>query len=545
MQEIGSKEREAILKTIEPIIRNREVVATCAYGSQVAGYATAESDYDVIIVVKPFAQRVRYYYLKEETECAALAVDPRSFKNDCLKSSLGEFVSGRLLNPYQALSGAEYLKENEIAYKKRVILEALAEAYAEYLEFACEVSFPLNYFLFEKLRKRAAIYPPVVYSYAQTYGDELLESNLASSLAGFRSAASELSNAGMILFDTRTDSIRIPTQAFKGGLSARIEAAANYTRMSIAQYAVHGYAGRVRPVVVGKEVMSKISRSRKFSRLPDRISNPKKSWKISSGMLFISSSDWISDLVQSLGLDESSCRFKENSLGEFYNTASFYTLSDKDKILPIAVKRFQDFKGMKWNILNVWSLRNAKFTANPMERLSREYRAIREFRKFRLKTPEVLAVFLPQKILVTKFIAGQDLSRSETAYLEGATEDLSPLTRFGKSLAILHNNDYCMGDTKPSNVILSDSELYFTDLEQALPGGNRVWDVAEFIYYSVRFTLKEDRVRKMVNAFVSGYTSVAEDPSVVDRVLELRYRAPFQAFIAPNVLSALKNDLPH
>jgi tRNA A-37 threonylcarbamoyl transferase component Bud32/predicted nucleotidyltransferase len=545
MRELDSKEKDAILKTIDPVVKNREVVAIGAYGSQVAGYATPESDYDVIVVARPFAQRVRYYYLKNEAECAALLVDPHSFRNDCSKSSLGEFVSGRLLNPYESLSGAEFLKENEIAYKKRVILEALSEAYAEYLEFACEISFPLKYFLFEKLRKRAAIYPPVVYSYARTYGDSLLESNLDGSMPGFRSAASELAEEGIVTYDAKTDAIQIPSQGFKGGLSARLEAMASFTRKSIAQYAVHGYAGRVRPVVVGREVISKISRSKKFSKLPERISDSKKSWKISSGMLFISSSDWTADLVQSLGLDESSCKVKENSMGEFYNTASFYTLSDDKKRFSIAVKRFQDLNSVKWNILNVWSLRNAKFTANPMERLSREYRAIHEFRKFRLKTPDVIAVFLPQKMLVTKFVSGEDLSKIESSYLDGVSEDILPLSKFGKALATLHNNEYCMGDTKPSNVILSDSDLYFCDLEQAIPDGNKVWDVAEFIYYSVRFTLKEERARKMVNAFVSGYTSMAEDPRVVERVLELRYRAPFQAFIAPNVLSALKSDLPH
>jgi hypothetical protein len=102
-----------------------------------------------------------------------------------------------------------------------------------------------------------------------------------------------------------------------------------------------------------------------------------------------------------------------------------------------------------------------------------------------------------------------------------------------------------MGDTKPSNAILSDedSKIYFTDLEQAQPEGNKTWDVAEFIYYSVRFTLKEDRARKLVNSFVQGYLSKAEDPSILESSATLRYTAPFQAFIAPNVLSAVKRDL--
>ena len=67
--------------------------------------------------------------------------------------------------------------------------------------------------------------------------------------------------------------------------------------------------------------------------------------------------------------------------------------------------------------------------------------------------------------------------------------------------------------------------------------------MSEFIYYSVRLTLKEEKARKLVNSFVEGYSSVAEDTSVVRKSGSFRYRAPFQAFISPNIMNALRNDL--
>ena len=544
MRELSGSEVDAIKSTIEPITAKREIVALCAYGSQVAGYATKESDYDLVLVVKPFTQRIKYYYLNGKTECSALAVDPKSFENDCGKSALGEFVSGRLLSAYYPIVGEAYLKQNEVAFKKRVILEGLSEAYAENSQFTTEIIFPLKYFLFEKLRKRAAIYPPVVYSYCKTYGESLRESNLEQSLAGFREAAKELMHEGLIDFNEKNSSISIPLNKFHQGLSARIEAAASYTNKSLRQYAVHGYAGRVTPNVVGKEVISKISRSRRSGKLPDYILNPKESWSIPSGKLFATSHEWLSDLIEYLELDKSTCKVTRKSLGEFYNSAGFYTLADKERTVRVAVKRYQDVKGMKWGVLNLWSLKNANFTTNPMERIFREYRASRELKKFGLYTTEVLAVFLDQKMLVTKFIEGKDLSNLESDYFNGDTEDLAPFVEFGKELATMHNNGYCMGDTKPSNAIMSeDSKLYFTDLEQAQQGGNKSWDVAEFIYYSIRFTLKEDRARKLVSSFVQGYDSVAKDKGVIKKSGSFRYRAPFQAFIAPNVLNAIRKDL--
>ncbi len=545
MRELNSSELDAIAKTLQPITSNKEVVALCAYGSQVAGYATEESDYDIILVAKPFTQRIKYYYLHGETQCSALVVEPKSFENDCRKSTLGEFVSGRLLNSYYPIAGKSYLGENEREFKKNVILEGLSEAYAEYSEFASEIIFPLRYFLFEKLRKRAAIYPPVIYSYSRTYGEKLIEDNLASSLEGFRVAAKELMNEGVIEYDEENDSITSPLMKFHAGLKAQIEVLASYTNKSLRQYAVHGYAGRVRPNVVGREVIAKISRSRKSEKLPPEILNPQRLWELPSGKLFLSSHDWLSDLISLLGMDRQTCKVANKPLGEFYNSAGIYSLEDSRARETVVIKRYQDVKGFKWGVLNLWSLKNANFTVDPTERIYREYRGSRDLRKFGLHTPRVVAVFLDQKILATCFIPGKDLSTLESDYFNGDTKDLSPFEKFGRALATLHNNGYCLGDTKPSNAILSEqkSEIYFTDLEQAVPDGNKVWDVAEFVYYSARFTLKEEEARLLINSFLEGYASLASDKDVINKCNSLRYRAPFQAFIAPNVMSAIRKDL--
>jgi tRNA A-37 threonylcarbamoyl transferase component Bud32 len=546
LRDLSPSEIENVSKTIEHLTLKKEIIAMCAYGSQVASYATKSSDYDVMLVMKPFTQRIKYFYLKGEADCSVLVVDPKALENDCRKSTFGEFVSGRLLNVYSPITGKSYLRENEVAYKKRVIIEGLSEAVANYSQFACEIIFPLRYFLFEKLRKRAAIYPPVVYSYSKTYSDELLGENLEASLEGFKKAAERLQAENVISFDRESDNIRLLPKNFHGGFSAKVEAAASFTSKSLKQYAVHGYAGRVRPDVVGREVMSKISRSRRTGKLPDRIKSPEKEWSIPSGKLFVSSKDWLKDLIEHLGLDEKSCRVSKSSIGEISNAAGIYNLEDNQgKHFSIAVKRFKDVKGMKWGVLNLWSLKNANFIVNPAERLFREYRASHELRRFGLSTPEFIAVFLSQGMGVTKFVRGPDLSKIESAYLDGRSEELDPIFAFGRDLAIMHNRGYCMGDTKPSNAIhcIDDSKIYFVDLEQSHPEGNRTWDLAEFIYYSVRFTLREDRARKLVASFVQGYLSKGSDPRIVQETAALRYRAPFQPFIAPNVLNALKQDL--
>ena len=68
MRSLNPIEIENIQSTIAPLTSKKDIVALCAYGSHIADYATEKSDYDVIIVLKPFNQRVKYYYLKGETE---------------------------------------------------------------------------------------------------------------------------------------------------------------------------------------------------------------------------------------------------------------------------------------------------------------------------------------------------------------------------------------------------------------------------------------------------------------------------------------------
>ncbi len=545
MRLLSSNEKQAVSVTLKPLLKDKDVIAYCVYGSQIAGYPTERSDYDVIIVAESFHQKIKYYYLKDETRCSALVVASKSFEGDCTKSNLGEFVSGRLLNCYEALSGGEYIRRNEVEYKKNVILEGLEEAFLENQQFTSLIEIELSYFLFEKLRKRAAIYPPVMYSYAMTYGREHKPGNLEASLTGFREAAKVLQADGIIDFNEQNDYVRLVSCNFTGGLRSKIGAKASFTAKSLTQYAVHGYAGRVGLDVIGREVISKLSRSRRHFSLPEEIRSPKKYWSSNRAKLFAETEDWYSDLLLHLGVDKSSVKISEKPMGEFYNAARAFSIDDGKRRLSVAVKRYKDVKSVKWVLVNLWSLKNTNFSMNPLERMTREYRALGEFKKFGINTPSPIALFLSEKMLVTEFIHGKDLSQVESDYLESRSDDLEPIRRFGEILATIHNNGYCMGDTKPSNAIISYAkrEVFLVDLEQAHQRGNCAWDIGEFVYYSTMFTLKEEKSRKIIDSFVQGYLGEARDATPVRKAASLRYRAPFQAFIAPNILSSVQKYL--
>jgi tRNA A-37 threonylcarbamoyl transferase component Bud32 len=538
---LSSRETKSIWNTLAPVVAKSSVEALCAYGSRIAGYSEEESDYDIMLILRSFPQRIRYQYIKGEVYCSALVVESKSFEGDCKRSTLGEFVSGRLLNKYDPIFGAPFLWENEVAYKERVILDEILQAVFDNLHFSQEIEFDLEYFLFEKLRRRAAIYPPVVYSYAKTYGRPLRDSNLLASLQGFAEAARRLSSKQKVIFDEARRTVKLNPKSFKPTISSWLANHANNTARTIAQYAVHGYAGRVGIGVIGREVASKLSRSKRQSKLPDEILHPKRLyWHIPGVALYPETEDWVSDLSQLLGFERDSIVIDQEAMGEIYASTRILTFRGKGNTFSFAVKRFQDLKAMKWGLLSIWSLKNTDFTFVPLERMAREYRAFKEFPKFGIMTPRVVAVFLSERLLVSTFVKGKDLSIVESLFLEERTEDLSAVHKFGEVVAKIHNHDYCLGDSKPSSAIetVQGRQICLVDLEQAHPGGNKAWDIAEFVFYSVRFTAQEDRAMRLVKSFLNGYLSAGGDPDIVRKAASLRYRAPFQAFIVPSVLSS-------
>ncbi|MEM3771903.1 MAG: nucleotidyltransferase domain-containing protein [Candidatus Micrarchaeia archaeon] len=145
--------KNSILNIVFDEYGKDNVLAACVYGSHVAGYARPDSDYDVIVVLKNYAAKIGYKYVREPILASILAVEKRILYDDAKKSSLGEFVVGRFLNIYEPLVGKDLLEEVEVEYKKRVILEILSEFNGKFQPLMNVIRFPLKYFLFEKLRR--------------------------------------------------------------------------------------------------------------------------------------------------------------------------------------------------------------------------------------------------------------------------------------------------------------------------------------------------------------------------------------------------------
>ena len=536
---LDEEEVKAVVKVIEPLIEGNKPVGMCLYGSRVAGYAKQDSDYDVLVVLEHYKPAVRYKYLQDDVTVSALLVDAEALLQDAKRAKLGEFVVGRLLNIYDPIDGAEYLQKIEVTYKKRVILEALRELALTYGELSTILLIKPEYFLFAKLKKRAAIYPPAHYSYIKTYSGPYARRNIEATLKGFKEALKEIEEEGLInLID---DIARVKHSGIRVNQMSKILAILTYASRGITQYAVHSYAGRVGLDVVGKEIFSKISRSRSVSETPELLEQPTKALSISEGRLVVECDDWVKDAKQHFGFDPlAETRFK--GLGEFYSTTQLLEITDGKRNQKAVVKRFKNISAFKWTLLNIWAIPSKKFEQNPDARMAYEYVALLKFRELGFNTPQILLLYLSDRILVTEFLEGKNLGEIISHYLAGESDDLEPIKMYSRILAELHKKGYTIGDTKPSNTLYIDSKLYLTDLEQAMEGGDPSWDVAEFIYYAIKLTPYSRRIRDLINTFKEGYLSVGEK-SILTEAASPKYLKPFQPIILPNVVKIVKEEL--
>ena len=79
---------------------------------------------NIMLVIQPFPARIMSYVKTvNEKTIFVFAVDQWVFERDIEIGLLGEAIASKLIFPYAALSGDDYLHKKEVSLKKRIILE--------------------------------------------------------------------------------------------------------------------------------------------------------------------------------------------------------------------------------------------------------------------------------------------------------------------------------------------------------------------------------------------------------------------------------------
>ena len=533
---LTADERRTLSELAGTLIEPARIAAIAAYGSKVAGYSRPDSDYDLIVVSKRFREGVRYRYIGTPVAASALIVDQEMLDQDARSSYLGEFVVGRLLNVYEPIANPDLFRAVELQYKKRVIVEALLELSSDYGEFGRHLLVPYDYFLFDKLHRRAAIYPPAAYSYVHTYTCALGDENRGISTSGFEAAAQALQPGGFLRAES--SGVRLLPERLKGDAFTRVHSMFSVTARGVTQYAVHGYAGRVGPSVFSREALSKLRRMRESPPPFVPLELPRSLLRLEEGSVVPDASFLVKELARLLGFESYSTR--ERDIGEPYSTTRVLTFKDAAREKAVVVKNYTDVRSLKWALLGIWASTANKFSTNPVSRMDREYGMTLALRAKGVLVPPILAVAPAERILVKDFVGGPTLASKINDFLKEGLGGTESVAAYGRLMAGIHSWGIALGDTKPSNVILSSHGLYLTDLEQAVPGGDKAWDLAEFLYYTAKLSVREDAMKKVAVSFLDSYAG-SGDGSSIAKAKGQKYFGPFRPFLTPGMAKMLKD----
>jgi tRNA A-37 threonylcarbamoyl transferase component Bud32/predicted nucleotidyltransferase len=553
MSNISSEQLKIIDNCINKIAKNNEIVGVCLYGSKVAGYSRPNSDFDIIVVLENYSFIVKYVYLKEsKIEVSALLVDRQSLEKDARTAFLGEFVVGRLLHIYDAILNPDLFKRVETIYKKRVIIEEIFDIVRSNNILSTEISFPLDFIMFSKIKRRSLLYPNALYSYYKIYNCENASRNIDFALDGYRRALNEILNEDKELLDKNPsdNSLHISEKRILINKNGKIDSLKLGKKLQdLSSYLIHVYAGRVTFRYAVKEAQSKIKRQKKHElNLPLFMSSPRESyWKLPEGVLILNSRRWLDIIANNMSFQRYSISNKRR-LGNVDSRTICFTLKNHDdnSHKTIVVKRYAKTKGVKWAALNVWTSQGRRFKVDPLFRLGNEYKALRYIRKLGLSTPTIESVILGKRLLVTEYIKGNSLADIIQYSLNENDEynNIDFIKAAGEQIATIHNDKSTLGNIKPKNLIIRGNSLYFTDVDQfGFHSGDPIWDIVQFICRGLKKTTDSTVASKVVRGFLFGYSNEITAEYIKKLSRSKRYIESFYPMISPAVARSIKSEI--
>jgi tRNA A-37 threonylcarbamoyl transferase component Bud32/predicted nucleotidyltransferase len=542
MSSISPNELKVITKCISKVAKGRKMIATCIYGSRVAGYNRPDSDIDVLVVLENYPYVVKYSYFRESsTKVSALAVDREALLRDAQRAFLGEFVVGRLLHVYEPIANAEFLAMIEQTYKRRVILEEVRDILESTGLLGTEIIFPLDFIAFSKIRRRMSLYASAAYSYYKTYTTS--KRNIEFALEGYHKAVADIIAEDDQIFATRQDGLLqiSDKRIFLEKSRTRLKLKKRLREFS--SYFVHTYAGRKIMHFAVNEAESKIRRRvRPIMKPPDFMLFPRKVyWRLPEGRLIVDGRNWLDDLAGHAGSYSIS---RKTRLGNKNSRTTMYLIKHDSDEYKIAVKELAKSKTLKWTTVGPWSAPVKRFRMDPLFRLGSEYKAIRYIRSLGLRTPMIEAVVLDRRLLVTRFVEGITLADVIRDCCMGGKDGVSLINEAGAEIAKIHSTGATLGNIKPKNIIVSEKDLYFTNVEQFIfQAGDPAWDIAQFISWGLKRTRNRKMAATITKEFVEGYMSVG-DPSNISRLANSKqYIESFYPLRVPSIVHTIKKEM--
>ena len=542
--------KENVLDICKGIAGSREVLAACSFGPWACGYANAKSDVHVLLLLSGYRAGLRYHVKSlEKFDVFTLAVDRGIFERDVRKGLLGEFVAEKVTFPYEPLINKEYLWHQEVEVKKRIVWELLENLVLEFPELSQELLIKTEYFMYETIRRRAKLFPPITYSFLNMFRGNLRRRNIDAIMRGYLEAIDQLAEENWIIFSNRYIKV---TQNLINAIRSqkiRIPIFLKSIQKTTLLHILNVFPKITNLLVQDQKTYKKSNRKVEAEQLVFQLEDPEKYLLMPAphGLIPLSDRTTVKVFAERMISNRDVSDIKVKEMGGVLNTVYLLTLRENGKEQKVVVKKFEDWFGFKWFPLALWTLGTKTFAVLSRSRLEREY-AINQFlRSHGFAVPKILHVSHKERLIFEDFIEGESLvGIIKQIILSGEKASEVALVReVGRKIAEAHKLGVSLGDCKPENIIITkEGRPCFVDLEQASRDGNQAWDIAEFLYYSGHYASPispVDSAELIATEFIEGYLEAGGEKETVKKAGSPRYTKVFSIFTIPHVILAISN----
>jgi Kae1-associated kinase Bud32 len=552
---INGELRRQILDFCRHLAGTAKITAVILLDNNSITTSSVKPPLEVVVVLRAFQPRLlSYVKIIDGRSIIIFAVDKWVFERDVDRGFLGEAFASTLIFPYTALDGRDYLREQEISLKKRLILELLSNLVLSSPELSSLLRIKPQYFVYEAMLDRVRVFPPMAYGISSFMHSKFSKKEVDFVLSGYMEALEQLEKEKKV---TLSDGyVMIPQTLVAASKNPKVRLA------KISRNAPRTLFTSVFGVF--PQLLNFLSQNTeallKFQIFPPkrevtparRFVDPQKHVFVptSEGLVSLADRIDITEYARKLFLNDKNAAVKFERVGGVLNDVYLIKAQSNGTEKKVLVKRFKDWSGFKWFPLTLWSLGARAFTVLGRYRLESECTMSELLRREGFNVPKVLHVSHNERLVFMEYIEGENLSDAIKRIAaakdkEKTQQDLVNIMRVGEILAHVHALNFALGDTKPENVIINPAdEIYLLDFEQASHSGDKAWDVAEFLYYSGHYLPPfngNNQAESIAKAFVKGYLKAGGDADTIQKAGTSKYTRVFSVFTLPSVILAMSN----
>ncbi|MCW3996049.1 MAG: phosphotransferase [Candidatus Bathyarchaeota archaeon] len=508
--------------------------------------------YEVMCIAADFKPRMMSYLRTfNEKRLFVFIVDRWIFERDIERGFLGEAFAGKLIFPYLAFCGNNYLQDKEVALKKRLISELLENLVLSFPELAHHIQIKPQYFLYEVFSNRIRAFPLLAYDLTNL--SSCLIQNEAKALSSYIEALNQLSAEGKITFSEQT--VTISKKFIMSCQDVRIRLlnlAKNAPRTVFSS--LFGVMPQLMNIV--SQNIEVFLRTQKINWLQPspicRFVDPQKYvfFPTSAGWVSLADKIDVRAFARNLLMNGRNVDIAVEPVGGMLNDVYLIRACNEEGETKVLAKRFKDWSGFKWFPLTLWSFGARSFAVTGQPRLAKECAISEYLLSEGFKVPRILHVSNAERLIFMEYIDGENLSQAIKRIATSTNEDiyrkeLAKIRNTGEILAKVHSRNISLGDTKPDNVLIKeDGTIYLIDFEQASRNGDKAWDIAVFLYYSGHYLQpfeSNGKAEAIAKAFIEGYLNGGGNLEDVKLAGMPKYTRVFSIFTMPAIIKAISD----